>query len=392
MKIQSLALLSACIGVVAWNAGVSAAGELDETPGLIWSTDATKDSPEWDRKFRGEFSNQDVTVRFEKMAAHDYLQISFQLFILRSWDGTVRTPEGSRRTGPDFIRVGLDDGRTLIHAAFSNTPIYPGFNRAATWQTYPSPMPGDLSPFMTGADMKNSLGYFFFSNPSPPHPLRQDAIYAVRMLVPHTADKVRLHIRGMGLQSVTDESWGLADLHITPFAKAAMQVPVPDVTSVTLTSPEGTGTMVIVPDFKKTFQTACSRDAMAANAAFWQLVSGGDATAEFLAKNVTPKPVDAAKVKALAGAILEGEAPKDIYDPRIKNLLALGPAIEPLVRDLRDESMETPSRLDLALMEICVTAIEDQPAREWMLATRVLDAIATPRARDVRLALASQPK
>jgi hypothetical protein len=386
MKIQSFAFLAAC-AAIGCKALPCAAGDLDETQDLIWSTDATSDTPEWDRKFRGEFSNQDVTARLEKMPAHDYLQISFQLFILRSWDGMARSNNGRSRMGPDFIRAGLDDGRTLLHAVFSNTPVYPGFSAEATWQTYPSPMPGDRSPYMTGADLKNSLGYFFFSNPSPPHPMRQDAIYTLKMLVPHSADKVMFHVRGMGLQAITDESWGIADLHITPLAKAANQIPVPAGTAITLESHDGAKSILVLPDIASVFQTACGHDAMAANTAYWRLVSGGDATAEYLAKNVKARAVDAAKIKELVTAVYEKDAPQNENDPRVKSLLALGPTIEPVVRELRDESMETPSRLDFALMEISATAIDDASTREWMLATRILDAIATPRAKEVRTAL-----
>ena len=370
------------------------AGQVDETDGLEWSNRAANNTPEFDRQFRGDFNNDLVTATLDNLRPHEMLQISFQLFILRSWDGMGRT-KGNSRIGPDYIRVGLEDGRTLLHASFSNTPVLQGFDDQCNWQGYPSPVPGDKCPFMTGADLKNVLGYFYAGDPHPAQPTRMDAIYTLRMLVPHTANKVVMHFHGMGLQNKGDESWGVADLKIVPLAKSATQVPVADMPSATYELLDGRKMIVPHPDASTIgtmLQPASGREPIAAQAAFWRLVAGGDATAALLPKVVKPVPIDTAKVKLLVAAVYDKTAPRDERDTRIREIVALGSTIEPVLRDLRDEAKETPSRLDWALMDLGLLAIDEPEQRQWIVATRILDAIATPAAKQARTALIATPK
>ena len=370
---------------------------LADTPGIKWSDETTSISPENRLIFHGEFSNQAVTATLEKLPAHDYLQISVQLFILRSWDGVARS-NGGPRMGPDYFRLGLDDGtpgaRTLVLNSFSNTPVMSGFASIGNFQGYPSPVPGDKVGYMTGADMRNTFGYIFpTAGNQPPIAVHQDSLYTIKMILPHSADKAVLSFRGLGLQSIEDESWGVLNLKLSTMTKNQYHAPVGDKDQFD-TFIEGDDSeikVLAVPSFARLMQAAAiNRDAPSANDAFWKLAAGGDATADYLAHNIKPVKVDVAKIKQLAAAVYDGEPPKDETDPRIQAITKLGITAEPAVRDLRQEQNESPTRLDWALMEEGMMAVEDPDMRQWILATRLLEAIGTPAAKKARATLMGQ--
>lgn len=384
-------LLPAAIAALALcTAAARAAMNFPETANLTWSSDKMTNSPENELKFHGDFSNEAVTASLDKLPAHDYLQITVELIILRSWDGVART-NGGPRMGPDYIRIGLDDGRTLLQNSFSNMPVMSGFDRTSNFQGYPSPVPGEKAPYMTGADFKNMFGYNFPAiGPQPPIAVHQDAIYTLKMTIPHTAAKVALHFRGMGLQEIADESWGVAGVQMVPRTKAQFHPAVADEKDVYDTFTDGQGVemkMLALPSYGRLLQVATGHEAVAANEAFWRLVSAGDNTVAYLTANVPGVAVDAAKVKELAAAVYADAAPADETDPRIQAILKLGITAEPVLRDLRQEAKESPTRLDWALMETNMLTVDDPDLRQWIVAMRILEAIGTPEAKKARAAL-----
>ena len=169
------------------------------------------------RNFLGEFNNQDVCLRLNDLPSHTQVRISFDLYIIRSWDGNQELwplePDiflypynflGS--VGPDEWQLQVG-GETLLHTTFSNWDLL-GF-----LQAYPNLVPGGLYPARTGATENNALGYIF-----GPHPM--DAVYHLTFLLEHIGDLLRLDFSAMGLQSIADESWGLDNIQITVSAGA----------------------------------------------------------------------------------------------------------------------------------------------------------------------------
>jgi hypothetical protein len=379
-------LLAAAPAARAWD---------EDSPNLAWSNNKSSVTPEGNLSLHGDFSNECVTATLDKMPAHEFLQISVQLLILRSWDGLART-NGGGRMGPDFFRMGLDDGRTLAHACFSNTPVLAGFTPAAAWQTYPSPVPGDRVPYMTGSDFKNTFGYTFPKEGNqPPIIVRQDALYTLKMTVPHTGEKVALKFSGMGLQEISDESWGVTAVRIVPRTRNQMGMQGYGEKDLYDTFIDGDGNeykILSAPSYGRLLQTAAGRDAMAANEAFWKLVAAGDGTAAYLAKAVKPVAVDSAKIAALAAPLYEDAPPTDETDARIQALVKLGVTAEPVLRDQRIDRNEVPARLDWALMEAGVMPVEDADVRQWIVATRILEAIGTAEAKKARAGLIAAPK
>jgi hypothetical protein len=121
--------------------------------------------------------------------------VSFDLLILRSWDGS------SPQYGPDRWRVSVRGGPTLLDSTFSNNPKT-GSDKS--FQDYP--VAGSLP--QTGASATKRLGYDSFFG---------DSLYKMSFAFPHSADSLTLDFssdlfegKGTG-----DESWGLDNVTVS---------------------------------------------------------------------------------------------------------------------------------------------------------------------------------
>jgi hypothetical protein len=144
------------------------------------------------------------------------VRISFDLYILGTWDGSTVNyppetadllPAASKLLGPEKV-IGPDlwdflwDGNPLVHASFSNWP------QLNFRQSYPLTHPAGDFPAQTGAAAVNSLGYLMEGMPF-------DSTYHMTHILPHTADTLTLDFSSLSLQALSDESWGLDNLVIT---------------------------------------------------------------------------------------------------------------------------------------------------------------------------------
>lgn len=157
------------------------------SPIASWSTVQTATAPaDPNRRFLGQFLNDTVTVKIGGIPPHECLCIEFDLYLIESWDGNHPT-----YGGPDRITVGLD-GTTLMSDSFGH------YKFGANWaQTYG---PAALNPPGTGAVEFDTLGYPRWGDQVVPISLCDFA---------HTADTAIITIAGSGLQSFTDENWGI---------------------------------------------------------------------------------------------------------------------------------------------------------------------------------------
>ena len=167
--------------------GVIYANDFEGPVSLEWSTTNTATSPWGNRRFLGKFGNQAVTLTRSNLAPHTSLTATFDLFILDTWDGNVG--------GPDVWEVSVVGGPILLHTTFQNY-------RPRQLQAYPDGYPGGFYRAKTGALESDTLGY------SP------DAVYRLNFTFPHSSNVMKLQFRGVGLQAVTDESWGLDNVMI----------------------------------------------------------------------------------------------------------------------------------------------------------------------------------
>ena len=120
---------------------------------------------------------------------HTGIDVAFDLFILKSWDGNF---------GPGEQWSLSADNNLLLNTTFSTY----------TTQAYPGSV-GSSNPARSGAVENNTLGYTH-SVLGP-----ADSVYHLSFSLPHSADSLILNFTGSGLQEISDESWGLDNLTIT---------------------------------------------------------------------------------------------------------------------------------------------------------------------------------
>jgi hypothetical protein len=144
-------------------------------------------------------NNETVTLSFGGLAAHTTATVSFQLFIIQSWDG-------NNAPGPDIWQAGHSG--SLVN--LQNTT----FGIAQSPQCYPSNCPAANAARTGDDEPDNSLGYPFFG----------DSVYNLTYTFAHTSPTFLLQFLASGLQALTDESWGIDNLLVET---NATEVPEP---------------------------------------------------------------------------------------------------------------------------------------------------------------------
>jgi hypothetical protein len=167
--------------------------------GTEWSSAVTETTPAGSRTFLGQFDNAVVSLTLP-LPAHAGVIVSFDLFILQSWDGNDTT------FGPDLWELTVDGGPTPLHTTFSNAFASEPLFR----QAYPDAFPGGDHPGLTGTAESNTLGYSDISGYSGAN----DSVYQLTFALPHSASSLVLHFSGAGLEGIGDESWGLDNVRI----------------------------------------------------------------------------------------------------------------------------------------------------------------------------------
>lgn len=159
--------------------------------GPEWSKQATDITPVGERKFLGQFGNEGVRLRLSQLPPHTAVVLSFDLYVIRSWDG-------NGLHGPDGWKLQILNGPRLLRTTFSNR----GANNP---QAYPEPYPIGDHPAGTGAEEIDTLGY-----PIP----HGDSVYRLRFRFPHVDPSLAIIFSASGLQSLADESWGLDNVKV----------------------------------------------------------------------------------------------------------------------------------------------------------------------------------
>jgi hypothetical protein len=169
------------------------------------------ESPNRSQRFLGEFGGprvgapgdagynrtrveQTVSLTLHDLPPHSALNLSFDLYIMKSWDGD------SPVYAPDRWSLAVAGGPVLLAATFSNNPKV---RTQGSDQDYPSPR----SPPRTGAALTNTLGCNFFG----------DSVYPLSFTFAHTGRDLKLNFSSSLFEGkgVADESWGLDNVRIT---------------------------------------------------------------------------------------------------------------------------------------------------------------------------------
>jgi CSLREA domain-containing protein len=178
--------------------------DVDSNLGDHW-TDATQSTPSCGdtTPFLGEFGNQTENLHLGQVPAHNVVTVSFDLYVLRSWDGNLTTNESGSTIGPDVFDLRQTAATSaLLHTTFSN------WDRVTFRQAFPGNFPGGDYPARTGATAINSLCYTYGDK-------QQDAIYHLTYSFIHTGSSLSLDFSALGLQAITDESWGINHLKVS---------------------------------------------------------------------------------------------------------------------------------------------------------------------------------
>lgn len=145
--------------------------------------------------------DQTISLTLHDLPAHKALRVTFDLYILKSWDGN------SPAFGPDRWSFGVEGRPNLLETTFSNNP------KVATDgsdQNYPKAgSPPRATAFSTG-----TLGYSDFF---------KDSIYRLEFTFPHTKGTLRLDFHSSLFEGkgTEDESWGLGNVKIETATLAA---------------------------------------------------------------------------------------------------------------------------------------------------------------------------
>jgi len=156
-------------------------------------------------RFLGQFINEEsTTLTLEGLTPNTQITISFDLYVIRSWDGN-HTPYN----GPDEWWLDAND-ITLLHTTFSNQ----GYDQA-----YPDAYPGGSNPPRTGADESNTLGFTYASEVKDTvYYFRENSVLGDTRFTFNlgSASTLELTFSGHLKPDNDDESWGIDNIVVIP--------------------------------------------------------------------------------------------------------------------------------------------------------------------------------
>ncbi|MGN6385112.1 MAG: Ig-like domain-containing protein, partial [Verrucomicrobiota bacterium] len=158
--------------------------------GTEWSsTNRSTTYPQYFTTFSGRFGNESQSLTIGGLTVGQYYTVGCDLYVIDSWDGS---------SGPDTFAIEVD-GNQSFRETFSN---YNG-NPPSNPQSFP------YSPDLGRFDMGFSSSFV-------------DAIYR-NIEVTFTASNATsvITFRGISLQDISDESWGIDNVYVKTAAEAA---------------------------------------------------------------------------------------------------------------------------------------------------------------------------
>lgn len=208
---------SAAFDVTAQSADVVSFSDFEGDAGMEWSHTRRSTVPNGrypGRGFLGNFGCTDyqeteapqaddcraadlVTLRLAGLPAHDEVTITFDLYVIGSWDGNGGA---ARRFAPDLFNLSVAGGPTLLNTTFAVHPF-------VLYQSYPDQYPTDGSTppsnaRHTGAIAIDLLGY------------EMDAVYRLTFTFAHSAPTVTFSFTAPALEPLGNESWGLDNVEV----------------------------------------------------------------------------------------------------------------------------------------------------------------------------------
>ncbi len=203
------------------------------------------------RKFLGPFGPEGVKFNLNDFPAHQFVHVSFDLVLIKSWNGC------SPIWGPDVWTAGLADGTTLLRTTFCNCGFFNDNNEQNYPDTFPAPDGTDPHPAWTGAAESQTLGYMQ-SWGGPDRTYDCSSVYHFDWTFPHNDSSLALTFTSQPTKR--DKVFGFMS-----FRAEAVGAPAH------LTDAE----------LKQAWSDLSSDDSVLANAAVWKLISTGDQAVDF---------------------------------------------------------------------------------------------------------------
>ena len=172
-----------------------------------WSLHPVATTPIGNRRFLGELAKQTTALSLSDLPQHDTLKLSFDLFIIRSWDGNLN----SNGEQPDVFTVQVEGGSPLLRTTFSNNP--------SIGQAFPDSYPGSVAhPGRTGSVEQDTLGFVYGNS------FVWDTVYHIELEFEHSSPDLVLDFISSGAttNNIANESWGLDNVLITYPGKAGL--------------------------------------------------------------------------------------------------------------------------------------------------------------------------
>ena len=155
--------------------------------GAAWSNQTIGTTPTGGRKFLGEFGNNTVSLNLNTQA-NSTVTLEFDLFILKTWDGSTE----------ERFTVSITGGLTPLNTGFTNV--------AGRQQYYPNNVGGAFNAPRTGATENNTLGY------SVPW---GDSVYRLQYTFQAPSNNLTINFAAVGLEGIDNESWGLDNVKVS---------------------------------------------------------------------------------------------------------------------------------------------------------------------------------
>lgn len=173
--------------------------ELSKTEGVIIHTYKGN-------KMAGNYNKSGFKVALEGLEKHDYIKISFDLYIHDFWDGN-NTGNKEVATGPDIWSM-IVDGKYIINTTFSNTVcnviycLQQSYPKNYPWQNDPGT--GEANVILPGMCAAGGIS----------------KLYRIERLIKHDKSRAFIAFEDLLQQSNVpdekcDESWSLDNLEIS---------------------------------------------------------------------------------------------------------------------------------------------------------------------------------
>lgn len=163
-----------------------------------WSHSIVETSPSGTQTFLGQFDNDTVSLSLNNIPEHTQLQVSFDLYVIGTWDG-------NDYPGPDRWSFGIQGETPEIDTTFAVSKPTGQYQQSWPMNFGES---GSSFPHRYGAKESNTLGYIWQG-------WAVDVIQEITLTLDHTGSDVTLDFAAWGLQGIGDESWGLDNIAVT---------------------------------------------------------------------------------------------------------------------------------------------------------------------------------